>query len=58
MKLLSAFWSDAQASGARPKPVYGVFEGEALVFWTLSRRQATQYLASKEAGLLIKLTPA
>jgi hypothetical protein len=58
MKLLSAFWSDAEAGGVRPKPVYGVFEGDALVFWTLNRRQAAGYLAAREGGRLIKLTPA
>lgn len=57
MSLLNAFWNDSEASGGRPKPVYAVFEGDALLYWTLSRRQAIRYAAERDRGRIVRLVP-
>jgi hypothetical protein len=58
MNLLDSYWSDAEVKGARPKAVYAAFEGDTLIYWTVNRRQAVQFLAGRGGGRLVRLSPA
>jgi len=57
MRQLTAYWDNVEAAGGRPKPVYGVFESESLIYWTVSRQQAVKYIVDRGSGRLVKLLP-